>query len=262
MKANSILLLLAFTLFISSCDESRINAQSKQVSNEKVGGRCEGCEAIYESPIPFEKLSWIDTLPDFHEKGPKLEISGTIFQSDGKTPAKDVILYIYHTDQAGNYSTKGNETGWGKRHGYIRGWVKTNSKGQYKFYTLRPAAYPNRRDPQHIHPVIKEPGVNEYWIDEFLFADDPLLPKEEKIRKPKGGNGVLTVTSENGILKAKRDIILGLNVENYKTSFSSGLKSGLAVGSNCPAFDPIHMSGPDKVKALVQCVNTEEARAS
>jgi protocatechuate 3,4-dioxygenase, beta subunit len=36
------------------------------------------------------------------------------------------------------YTVKGDETGWGKRHGYLRGWMKTNEKGGHKFFTLMP----------------------------------------------------------------------------------------------------------------------------
>lgn len=190
--------------------------QSNGSSKQKVGDGCEGCEAVYESPIPLSKLSWVDTLPDFNEPGPRMVISGTIYKADGKTPAKDVVLYIYHTDQQGVYPRKGNEKGWGVRHGYIRGWVKTNDKGQYKFYTLRPASYPNSRAPQHIHPVIKEPDLNEYWIDEFLFDDDPFVTAEERSRQPgRGGSGIIKLQEKNGILVGERDIVLGRKVPNY-----------------------------------------------
>lgn len=188
-------------------------------TDKVVGGGCEGCEAVYEYGSKI--LTSVDTLPDFHEPGPKMEVSGTIYKKDGKTPAKDVILYIYHTDQTGEYTTKGNEKGWGKRHGYIRGWIKTNADGKYKFYTLRPGAYPGRQNPEHIHPTIKEPGYKEYWIDEYLFEDDPIfasLAKTEKSHLQKrGGNGVLKVTKDNkGMQIVKRDIILGLNVPGYE----------------------------------------------
>lgn len=194
---------------------------SRNINNEKmihVGGTCEGCEAIFESPIPFEKLDWVDTLPDFNEKGPRLIVSGTVYRSDGKTPAPGIILYIYHTDQGGNYTSRGNEKNWEKRHGYIRGWVRTNEKGEYKFLTLRPASYPNSRAPQHIHPTIKEPGLTPYWIDEFVFEDDPFLAGDTSNRPPRGGSGILKIQHTNGIQIAKRDIILGLNVPGYPTS--------------------------------------------
>lgn len=185
-------------------------------SAQRVGGSCEGCEAVFE--YRSKKLTSVDTLPDFKETGPKLEISGTIYQADRKTPAKYVILYIYHTDQKGVYPLKGNETGWAKRHGYLRGWIKTNADGKYRFYTLRPASYPNSRAPQHIHPVIKEPNKNEYYIDEYLFTDDPFLDENEKANQQKrGGSGIITLTKrQDGTWVGKRDIILGLNIPNYK----------------------------------------------
>ena len=202
---------------LNSCGQNTIQKDTPVSKNEKqVGGGCEGCEGIYESPIPFEQLNEVDTLPDFNEPGPKIEISGVIYQADGKTAAPGIVLYIYHTDQKGLYSKKGGEKGWGKRHGYIRGWIKTNEKGEYRFYTLVPASYPNSTNPKHIHPTIKEPGFSEYWIDEFVFDDDPLLPESEKNRaQPVGGNGVLKPIMKDGMLRATRNIILGLNVSDY-----------------------------------------------
>jgi protocatechuate 3,4-dioxygenase, beta subunit len=248
MKSIVLTAIVITSMYNSGCSQATNQKDPDGNKNVHVGGRCEGCEAIYESPVALDKLSWIDTLPDFNEDGPRLVISGTIYQQDGKTPAKDVVLYIYHTDQTGNYSTKGNETGWGKRHGYIRGWIKTNEQGQYKFYTLLPAAYPGRRDPAHIHPVIKEPNKNEYWIDEYLFDDDLLLTNDDRNRRRQhGGPGILKLKKENGILVGKRDIILGLNIPDYPKA-SVNYSSGLSLGSNCPAFDPLHLSGADKGK--------------
>ena len=210
-------LLLLLLIALQSCGQTNSSSNNKPAAKEiKVGGGCEGCEAIFESPTPFDQLNEVDTLPDFNEAGPKIEIKGIIYKPDGKTPAPGVILYVYHTDQKGNYSTKGNEKGWGKRHGYIRGWIKTNEKGEYRLYTLVPASYPNSNNPKHIHPTVKESGYSEYWIDEFVFADDPLLPAEERNRKnPVGGGGVLTTDMKDGMLKATRNITLGLNVRDY-----------------------------------------------
>ena len=194
-------------------------------SAKKVGGSCEGCEVIYSSPVPFEKLHWIDTLPDFTEKGPKLVVSGVIYMPDGKTPAKDIVMYVYHTDQSGKYTNRNNEKGYAGKNGYIKGWIKTNEKGEYKFYTLKPAPYPGSNIPAHIHPVIKEPGMNEYYIDEYLFEDDPFLTKTERDRQEKrGGNGIITPVNENGILFCTRDIYLGKNIPNHPANESNAAK--------------------------------------
>jgi protocatechuate 3,4-dioxygenase beta subunit len=215
MKPLSILALCAAAVVGCTQTNSQKNA-ARPNTNYHIGGLCEGCEAIYESPVRFEHLPSTDTLPDFYEAGPKLEISGVVYEADRKTPAKNVVVYVYHTDQTGRYSTKGDETGWGKRHGYIRGWMKTDEKGYYRFYTLKPAPYPGRNAPAHIHIIIKEPDKNEYWIDEYLFNDDPLLTAEEKERQEKrGGNGIITLTPQNGFLHGERDIFLGRNIPGY-----------------------------------------------
>ena len=88
-----------------------------KTGKQRVGGSCEGCEAIYESKIPFESLSPILNLRGYDGKGPKLEISGIVYKQDGKTPAPNVVIYVYHTDLDGNYSNPTGEKGWGKRHG-------------------------------------------------------------------------------------------------------------------------------------------------
>ena len=92
-KIFFVISIIAFISF-SGCSQP-----ANKKNNVHVGGSCEGCEAILESPTPFKKLTWIDTLPDFNEPGPKMVISGVIYKADGKTPAPDVVLYVYHTDQ-------------------------------------------------------------------------------------------------------------------------------------------------------------------
>lgn len=175
---------------------------------ELIGGPCEGCEAIFE--FGERLLSPVDTLPGFKQTDEKLKITGTIYLPDGQTPAQDVILYIYHTDAKGVYPARGNETGWARRHGYLRGWIKTKADGNYTFYTQKPGSY--GRNPAHIHPTILEPDGKYYYIAEYLFEGDPNLKNGWGNR---GGPGVVKLKQENGLQVAERDIILGLNVPGY-----------------------------------------------
>ena len=190
------------------------NAQTRQTPARLVGGSCEGCEAIHE--YGNKKLSPIDTLPEFANYQPQLKISRTVFEMDGKTPAKDVIVYIYHTNRQGIYQTKGNETGWAKRHGFIRGWIRTGKDGKYTFYTFRPATYPDRTEPEHIHVTVKESDKNEYYIDEYLFDDDTLLtqPKRDRLEN-RAGSGIVKPRLVNGMLIVERDLFLGKNIPDY-----------------------------------------------
>jgi protocatechuate 3,4-dioxygenase beta subunit len=178
-----------------------------------VGGPCEGCEAIFE--YGDKQLTAVDTLPSFYEDGTKLKVTGTIYRQNGK-PAKDIILYIYHTNADGIYPTKGGETGWAKRHGYLRGWIKTGSDGVYTFYTSKPGSYPERSAPAHIHPTILEPDGKYYWLDEYQFKDDPLIAKTNIPSSPRGGTpNVVALQQEGNMLVARRDIVLGKNIAGY-----------------------------------------------
>ena len=191
------------------------NSKSDDSTPRLVGGPCEGCEAVFE--YGDAELSPVDTLPDFGDIGPKIKVTGTVYQNDGKTPAEGVILYVYHTDQKGIYPTKGGETGWGKRHGHIRGWVKTGKDGKYTFYTLKPGVYPSRTAPAHIHPIILEPNGKYYWLGSYHFKGDPFLTEKDKSpESPRGGSaGVLVLHKEGDLLVGVRDITLGKNIEGY-----------------------------------------------
>jgi protocatechuate 3,4-dioxygenase beta subunit len=186
-----------------------------ELQTNRVGGRCEGCELMFAG-MP-KVLSWETTIAGPTERGEPLIVTGTIYKRDGRTPAPNVVLYIYHTDASGLYSPAPHQTQ-GRAHGHLRGWMRTNERGAYKFTTIRPASYPNSRNPQHIHPIIKEPGKNEYWIDDYLFEDDPLLSStDQKSQPPRGGSGILSVVRDsNGVWHGTRNIVLGLNVPNYE----------------------------------------------
>lgn len=207
-------LLLIFLIILSS---SWSNAQNETIHNPKlVGGPCEGCDAIFEYGDKI--LSPIDTLPDYQNNGQKIKISGTVYNVDGTTPAKNVIIYIYHTNQKGIYANKFNASNWERRHGYIRGWIKTGSDGRYTFFTLKPGIYPNRSVPAHIHITVLEPNGKYYWLNSYHFSGDDLLTgKETNPKSPRGGDaGLLTLKKEGNVWVGTRDIILGKNVHDYE----------------------------------------------
>ena len=215
MQIRIIFISALFAAMAACNGQNRSNAADTKTQQPKlVGGPCQGCEAIFE--YGDLRLSSTDTLPDYAHNNPKLKLTGRVLEKDGKTPARNVIQYIYHTDRKGIYPKKGDEKGWAKRHGYIRGWIKTGKDGRYTFYTFRPGAYPNRGEPEHIHVTVKEPNKNEYYIDDFVFDDDPLLSKNKRAGlRLRGGSGVSKPVMENGMLTVHRDIILGENIPDY-----------------------------------------------
>lgn len=236
------------------------NAQEKNVvlmsgnkgtdTTKRIGGDCEEgyCELIYFG-MPKD-INAVDTSAGWYEKGQKLIVTGTVFQIDGRTPAPNTIVYYHHTDNNGYYSPGDGKAENSTRHGHIRGWVKTDKNGKYTIYTIRPGAYPNAEDPQHIHLIIKEADIaNEYWIDDLVFDDDPrLLPfrKKHPVTNPRCGSGLLRVLVKDSLQIAEHNIILGLNIPNYPQKLNISNQSGLNIGEDQPSFSPYHAYGPDK----------------
>ncbi|MBS4043597.1 MAG: hypothetical protein KGZ59_07255 [Chitinophagaceae bacterium] len=245
-KFLSLNIVFLFVVCICSCNGQNNSDTLITNNNKLIGGPFENAEFFYVD-MP-KQIPSIDTSPGWHQKGQKLLITGTIYQQDGKTPAPNVILYYYHTNINGLYANKTGLNPKVVRHGYIRSWVQSDANGKYAIYTVRPAPYPNSNEPAHIHPAIKEPNnYNEYYIDAFVFDDDPLLKSSYKnSMENRGGSGILRLLQHGDLQIAEHNIILGLYIPNYPKDDKSTLISGLEIGEDNPSFIPHHAYGPDK----------------
>jgi len=189
------------TLFCITCFFSAFNPIAAQESNSI---------SDFNSPIydrAEKQLRNTDTIPDYRSKENKLRLTGIIYQSDGVTPAKDVILFIEQPDEDGDFDLR--RTG-DARYVFHRSWVKTDADGRYTLYTFVPGGDRRYNQLQQIFPQVKEPSKQEYEVESFLFDEDPLLTKTCRKRMAKKGDPtrILKLKAENGILVAERNITL------------------------------------------------------
>lgn len=151
-------------------------------------------------------LSNSDTIPDYASKPNPLKITGTVFLNDGITPAENVILFINQADENGNYELQTID---GKRSVYHRAWVKTGSDGTYSLYTFIPGKDRFSNALKSIHLAIKDPQASQEIGFDLVFDNDPRLSKSCRKRLKKQGNDtILKPETSDGILEAKKDIIL------------------------------------------------------
>ncbi|MFD0863882.1 intradiol ring-cleavage dioxygenase [Sungkyunkwania multivorans] len=248
-KIFNALILILLLLSLSNC-----NGQNNSISTQR-----ETLSKDFDKLLPFyfkmpSKLFSEDRSPGWKQNGTKILLTGTVYEFDGKTPASGVILYYYQTNVNGIYSTNPKEprnmpkNKLGQTHGHIRGWVKTNADGEYSIYTIKPGTYPSRDEPAHIHISVKEPDLeNHYYIDDFVFDNDPMLTSRRRnAMENRGGSGVIRFVEKDEIQVGERNMILGLNVPNYPKKSLKKYVSGKKIGEDVSSFTPFHAFGPDK----------------
>ena len=211
-KIISCLWLLNISIIIFSCGHEKIkHVKTTSETVLQVNAVQEECNWCGTSEAP-QNVSWFTKIPPKDELVEKIIISGTVFQSDRKTPAEGIIIYVHHTNVDGIYPKKGDETGNGTYHGYLRGWMKTDSLGKYEFETIRPAPYQTHGgEPAHIHYSIAGPEHPEYWLTALWFEDDPRVT-EDQLRNVIRQGGFSNITQlqkdEYGVLRGIRNIVL------------------------------------------------------
>jgi len=173
-----------------------------------------------QEDIPFYDykeltLSNEATVQDYEVKPNKLKITGIIYESDGITPAKDVVLYLYQHDENGEFQLEASENSKRLRH---RTWIKTDDDGKYTINTFMPGEaivplnYPRRYGPKQLYLVAKTDNSEDFNLPAFMFENDDLLSKSCKKRlKRKGIDCILSPELKDGVLIAEKNIILPEN---------------------------------------------------
>lgn len=141
------------------------------------------------------------------EPGQPLEVSGTVYLADGRTPAAGASLYVYQTDARGHYRP---DDPMGNRAPRLHGLMRADRGGRYSFQTVRPGSYPGSRVPQHIHYEVAA-GAQQARIFEIVFDDDPFVTDEIRRRAAEPGSAYSLKRIErgaDGVGRVTQDVVL------------------------------------------------------
>jgi protocatechuate 3,4-dioxygenase beta subunit len=138
------------------------------------------------------------------EPGEQMVIEGTVLMPDGK-PAAGVTVYAYHTDATGHYVKEGPGPGAANFTPRLRAWVKTDAGGHFEWQTIRPAPYPNREVPAHIHITAWGAGLPVQWF-EVQFAGDPLLAKQHFTDNTADFLYIVPLEKQNAVWRGKLEL--------------------------------------------------------
>ena len=131
------------------------------------------------------------------EPGTPLVIHGRILAPDGRQAIAGAIVFAYQTDRHGLYDLTGRDgQPW-----RLRGWVITDANGGFEFRTIRPAPYPGRGIPAHVHLTVETPQHGRQWTEEMQFNNDPLVAESGRRTSAALGlfGAVTTVRTVNGV---------------------------------------------------------------
>ena len=156
------------------------------------------------------------------EPGERILVRGQIFQPDGVTPKPNAIVYAYHTDVTGVYNT---ERGAPPR---LRGWMRTDKEGRYEFHSIKPGAYPNGRDPAHIHFQLWGTDFPPQWNNDIHLDGDPHLTEQAYRESAAMGRfGIIRkpVKDASGVWVFVHDIRMKPNGSRFEENIMHGLEA-------------------------------------
>jgi protocatechuate 3,4-dioxygenase beta subunit len=111
--------------------------------------------------------------------GQRIIVTGRVLDGQGN-PIANTLLEVWQANASGRYLHKLDQWPGPLDPNFLGiGRCLTNEKGEYRFLTIRPGAYPwknhpNAWRPAHIHFSVFGPSMVSRLVTQMYFADDPL----------------------------------------------------------------------------------------
>ena len=158
---------------------------------------------------------------DGEPQGQRIIVHGRVIEEDGR-PVPNTLVEVWQANAGGRYFHRvdnwpspldPNFTGLGR--------TMTNDKGEFRFITIRPGAYPwgnhpNAWRPAHIHFSLFGRAFTQRLVTQMYFPDDPLFfqdpifnsVRDERARKLMISAFDYENTEDSWALAFKWDIVL------------------------------------------------------
>ena len=113
--------------------------------------------------------------------GERIIVVGRVLD-ENERPVPNTLIEIWQANAAGRYQHEVDQHNAPLDPNFIgAGRCRTNEKGEYRFVTIKPGAYPwlnhpNAWRPAHIHLSLFGPSFVTRLVTQFYFPGDPLIP--------------------------------------------------------------------------------------
>lgn len=152
--------------------------------------------------------------------GERIVVSGKVLNENGQ-PLANTLIEIWQANSAGRYVHKIDQHDAPIDPNFLgTGRCRTDAEGNYKFYTIKPGAYPwgnhpNAWRPNHIHFSLFGANITNRLVTQMYFPGDPLLQHDPIFLgvPPKGRDLLISkfdlgVTEESFALGYRFDFVL------------------------------------------------------
>lgn len=141
---------------------------------------CRLTERNSQGPYYRESAPFRAVLAGESEPGEPLVITGRVLAADGCTPLADAVVDAWHANADGRYYNVGGSRGDEPEQFRLRGRVRTNARGEYRFETIMPGHYSSR--PRHVHFIATHPRAREL-VTQMYFTGDPRLESDWLVKE-------------------------------------------------------------------------------
>lgn len=136
--------------------------------------------------------------------GEVMNLAGTIFQKDGKTPLSNALIEVWQCDEHEKYDNTSDDY-------RFRGAVKTGKDGKYQFRTIIPVPYKDGETwrPAHIHFRISS-ADHQDLITQIYFKGDPHIEKDPAAASSMAVKRILDIKKNaSKESEVKFDVVMG-----------------------------------------------------
>ena len=162
--------------------------------------------------------------------GERIVVHGTVFNENGQ-PIPNTLIELWQANACGRYVHKVDQHDAPLDPNFLgTGRCMTDANGNYKFYTIKPGAYPwgnhpNAWRPNHIHFSLFGANITSRLVTQMYFPGDPLLQYDPIfLATPERGRDLLvskfdlSITEENFALGYRFDFVLrGHNATHFES---------------------------------------------
>ena len=134
----------------------------------------------HESVGPLDNDLTKNGARDGEPLGERIIVTGRVLDESGR-PVRNTLVEVWQANAAGRYIHKVDQHAAPLDPNFLgAGRVVTDDEGRYRFYTIKPGAYPwgnhtNAWRPNHIHFSLIGHTIASRLVTQMYFPGDPLL---------------------------------------------------------------------------------------